>query len=143
MDPPPRRRLVRTLRHFTIPVYMLSAGWFICAYCNRKRSELCLDGNRICKRRTCWGCVGLPNRLFSQAMTARGRRLLGYPRMLSGLVVALVATSAALFLFFQANSQTFRSPLDTLSPQLDAGQDGPDVAEQPESAEPAPPSITI
>ncbi len=59
------------------------------------------------------------------------------------MVVALVATATALFLFFQANSQTFRSPLDTLSAQLDAGKDGPDVAEQPESAEPAPPSITI
>src|SRR5271167_4879178 len=76
-------------------------------------------------------------------MLARGRRLLGYPRALTGMVVALVATATALFLFFQANSQTFRSPLDTLSAQLDAGKDGPDVVEQPESAEPAPPSITI
>jgi murein DD-endopeptidase MepM/ murein hydrolase activator NlpD len=67
----------------------------------------------------------------------------GYPRALTGLVVALLATSAALFLFFQANQQTFSSPLDTLSAQLDAGKDGPDVVEQPESAEPAPPSITI
>jgi murein DD-endopeptidase MepM/ murein hydrolase activator NlpD len=60
-----------------------------------------------------------------------------------GLVVALIATSAALFLFFQANPQTFASPLDTLSSQLDAGKDGPEVVEEPESAEPAPPSITI
>src|SRR5271169_4646455 len=76
-------------------------------------------------------------------MLARGRRLLGYPRALIGMVVALIATAAALFLFFQANSQTFRSPLDTLSSQLDAGKDVPDVIEQAESAEPAPPSITI
>ncbi len=68
---------------------------------------------------------------------------MGYPRALSGLVVALVATGAALFLFFQANPQTFRSPLDTLSSQLDAGKDVPDVVEQAESAAPAPPSITI
>ena len=59
------------------------------------------------------------------------------------MVIGLVATAAALFFFFQANSQTFRSPLDTLSSQLDAGKDGPDLAEQPESVEPAPPSITI
>jgi len=67
----------------------------------------------------------------------------GYPRALVGLVVALIATTTALFLFFQANPQPFSSPLDTLSSQLDAGKDGPDVVEQPESAEPAPPSITI
>jgi murein DD-endopeptidase MepM/ murein hydrolase activator NlpD len=67
----------------------------------------------------------------------------GYPRAVIGLVVALIATSAALFLFFQANPQTFASPLDTLSSQLDAGKDGPEVVEEPESAEPAPPSITI
>ncbi len=60
-----------------------------------------------------------------------------------GLVVALIATSVALFLFFQANPQTLASPLDSLSSQLDAGKDGPDVVEQPESAEPAPASITI
>ncbi|MGC2443213.1 M23 family metallopeptidase [Candidatus Binatus sp.] len=68
---------------------------------------------------------------------------MGYPRALTGMVVALVATTAALFLFFQANPQTFSSPLDTLSSQLDAGKDGNDLVEQPESAEPAPPSITI
>ncbi|HKN12208.1 MAG TPA: M23 family metallopeptidase [Candidatus Binatus sp.] len=68
---------------------------------------------------------------------------MGYPRALVGLVVALIATTTALFLFFQANPQPFSSPLDTLSSQLDAGKDGPDVVEQPESAEPAPPSITI
>jgi murein DD-endopeptidase MepM/ murein hydrolase activator NlpD len=67
----------------------------------------------------------------------------GYPRLLTGVIVALIATSAALFLFFQANPQTFASPLDTLSSQLDAGKDGPEVVEEPESAEPAPPSITI
>jgi len=76
-------------------------------------------------------------------MAARGRSLVGYPRAVIGLVVALIATSAALFLFFQANPQTFASPLDTLSSQLDAGKDGPEVVEEPESAEPAPPSITI
>ena len=68
---------------------------------------------------------------------------MGYPRAFTGMVVALVATTAALFLFFQANPQTFSSPLDTLSSQLDAGKDGNDLVEQPESAEPAPPSITI
>jgi murein DD-endopeptidase MepM/ murein hydrolase activator NlpD len=67
----------------------------------------------------------------------------GYPRALIGLVVALIATTTALFLFFQANPQTFSSPLDSLSSQLDAGKDAPDVSEQAESAEPAPPSITI
>jgi len=76
-------------------------------------------------------------------MAARGRSFVGYPRALVGLVVALIATTTALFLFFQANPQPFSSPLDTLSSQLDAGKDGPDVVEQPESAEPAPPSITI
>src|SRR5208282_4780399 len=76
-------------------------------------------------------------------MLARGRRFVGYPRALVGLVVALIATTTALFLFFQANPQPFSSPLDTPSSQLDAGKDGPDVVEQPESAEPAPPSITI
>jgi murein DD-endopeptidase MepM/ murein hydrolase activator NlpD len=62
---------------------------------------------------------------------------------MTGLVVALAATTAALFLFFQANPQTFSSPLDTLSSQLDAGRDVPDVVELAESAEPAPASITI
>ncbi len=68
---------------------------------------------------------------------------MGYPRAFTAMVVALVATTAALFLFFQANPQTFSSPLDTLSSQFDAGKDGNDLVEQPESAEPAPPSITI
>jgi murein DD-endopeptidase MepM/ murein hydrolase activator NlpD len=62
---------------------------------------------------------------------------------MTGLVVAIVATTAALFLFFQANPQTFSSPLDTLSSEQDAGSDVPDVVEQADSAEPAPPSITI
>ncbi len=66
-----------------------------------------------------------------------------YPRALTGLVVAMIATAMALFLFFQAKQQTFSSPLDSLSSQMDAGKDGPEVVEQPESAEPAPPSITI
>ena len=60
-----------------------------------------------------------------------------------GLAVALIATSIALFFFFQANPETFSSPLDSLSSQLDAGKDSPDVIEEAESAEPAPPSITI
>src|SRR5208282_1844897 len=64
-----------------------------------------------CKELTLRGCVGLPNRLVSLTMAARGRSLAGYPRALTGLVVALVATATALFLFFQANSQTFSSPL--------------------------------
>jgi murein DD-endopeptidase MepM/ murein hydrolase activator NlpD len=76
-------------------------------------------------------------------MAARGRSFVGYPRALIGMVVALIATSAALFLFFQANPQTFSSPLDTLSSEMDAGTDGPEVVEQPESAQPAAPSITI
>ena len=76
-------------------------------------------------------------------MAARGRSFRGYPRAVTALVVALVATTAALFLFFQANPQTFSSPLDTLSSQFDAGKDGNDVLDQAESAEPAPPSITI
>jgi murein DD-endopeptidase MepM/ murein hydrolase activator NlpD len=76
-------------------------------------------------------------------MAARGRSFAGYPRALIGLVVALIATTTALFLFFQANPQTFSSPLDNLSSQLDAGKDGNDVVEQAESAKPAPPSITI
>jgi murein DD-endopeptidase MepM/ murein hydrolase activator NlpD len=76
-------------------------------------------------------------------MAARGRSFGGYPRAITALVVALIATSTALFLFFQANPQTFSSPLDTLSSQMDAGKDGPDVIEQAETAEPAPQSITI
>ena len=76
-------------------------------------------------------------------MTVRGNRFVGYPRALIGLVVALIATTAALFLFLQANPQTFSSPLDTLSSELDAGKDGPDVVEEPESVDPAPASITI
>src|SRR5260370_32310897 len=76
-------------------------------------------------------------------MAARGRSSRGYPRAVTALVVALIATTAALFLFFQANPQPCSSPLDTLSAQLDAGKDGNDVLEQAESAEPAPPSITI
>ena len=68
---------------------------------------------------------------------------MGYTRALTGLVVALIATTTALFLFFQANPQNFSSPLDTLSSELDAGKDGPDVVEQPESVDPAPASITI
>jgi murein DD-endopeptidase MepM/ murein hydrolase activator NlpD len=67
----------------------------------------------------------------------------GYPRALIGVIVALIATTSALFLFFQANPQTFSSPLDTLSAQLDAGNDVPHVVEQAESALPAPQSITI
>jgi murein DD-endopeptidase MepM/ murein hydrolase activator NlpD len=76
-------------------------------------------------------------------MASRGRSIGGYPRAVTALVVALIATTGALFLFFQANPQTFSSPLDTLSSQLDAGNDRSDVLEQAESAEPAPPSITI
>ena len=68
---------------------------------------------------------------------------MGYPRALLGLVVALLATTTALFLFFQANQQPISSPLDTLSSQLDAGKDAPDVVEQAESVDPAPQSITI
>ncbi|MGA7872846.1 MAG: hypothetical protein WCA22_18305, partial [Candidatus Binatus sp.] len=76
-------------------------------------------------------------------MAARGRSFAGYPRALVGLVVALVATTTALFLFFQTNPQVFSSPLDTLSSEMDAGKEIPDVVEQSESAQPAPPSITI
>jgi murein DD-endopeptidase MepM/ murein hydrolase activator NlpD len=76
-------------------------------------------------------------------MAARGRSFVGYPRALTGVVVALIATTTALFLFFQANPQTFSSPLDSLSSEMDAGRDVPCVVEQPETAQPAPPSITI
>lgn len=68
---------------------------------------------------------------------------MGYPRALTALLVAAVATLAALFLFLQSNRQTFISPLDNIGTQLDAGKDGNGSAEMPESAEPAPPSITI
>ena len=68
---------------------------------------------------------------------------MGYPRLLTGVIVALIATSAALFLFFQAKPQTFSSPLDSLSYEMDAGRDVPYVVEQSETAEPAPQSITI
>jgi murein DD-endopeptidase MepM/ murein hydrolase activator NlpD len=76
-------------------------------------------------------------------MAARGRSFVGYPRALTGVIVALIATTAALFLFFQANPQTFSSPLDSLSSEMDAGRDVPYVVEQSETAQPAPPSITI
>ena len=76
-------------------------------------------------------------------MLTRGRGFLGYPRALTGLVIALIATTAALLLFFQSNPQAFSSPLNALSSEMDAGKNGPDIVEQPESAEPAPPSITI
>jgi murein DD-endopeptidase MepM/ murein hydrolase activator NlpD len=76
-------------------------------------------------------------------MAARGRSFVGYPRALTGVVVALIATTTALFLFFQANPQTFSSPLDSLSSEMDAGREVPCVVEQPETAQPAPPSITI
>jgi len=76
-------------------------------------------------------------------MAALGRSFVEYPRALTGVVVALIATSAALFLFFQANPQTFSSPLDSLSSEMDAGRDVPVVVEQPETAQPAPQSITI
>ena len=76
-------------------------------------------------------------------MASRGRSFIGYPRVLTGLAVALIATSAALFFFFQANPRTVSSPLDSLSAELDAGKDGPDLMEQPESAQPAPQAITI
>ena len=68
---------------------------------------------------------------------------MGYPRALTGVIVALIATTAALFLFFQANPQTFSSPLDSLSSEMDAGRDVPVVVEQSETAQPAPQSITI
>jgi murein DD-endopeptidase MepM/ murein hydrolase activator NlpD len=67
----------------------------------------------------------------------------GHSRALTGVIVALGATVAALFLFFQANPRTFSSPLDTLSAQLDAGKDLPDGVDESEAAEPAPPAITI
>jgi murein DD-endopeptidase MepM/ murein hydrolase activator NlpD len=76
-------------------------------------------------------------------MAARGRSFVGHPRALMGLVVALAATTTALFLFFQANPQTIGSPLDTLSSELDAGTDAPRAVEESESTEPAPQSITI
>ena len=65
------------------------------------------------------------------------------PRALTALAVAMIATAAALFLFFHVNAETFSSPLDQIGSQMDAGKDVPDVVEEPEHAEPAPPSITI
>jgi murein DD-endopeptidase MepM/ murein hydrolase activator NlpD len=67
----------------------------------------------------------------------------GAPRAFTALVVASIATIAALFLFFRVNNQTFSSPLDSLGSQMDAGKDVSDQVEQPDYAEPAPPSITI
>ncbi|HYL57653.1 MAG TPA: M23 family metallopeptidase [Candidatus Acidoferrales bacterium] len=68
---------------------------------------------------------------------------MGYPRALTAMVVALVATIASLVLFFRTNPQTFSSPLDRVDLQMDAGQDGTDMLEAPDSAEPAPEAITI
>ena len=68
---------------------------------------------------------------------------MGVPRAFTALAVALIATVAALFLFFRVNPQPFASPLDQLGSQMDAGKDAPDVVEQAEYTEPAPPSITI
>src|SRR5258708_34267611 len=76
-------------------------------------------------------------------MISRGRNFVGAPRALTAMVVASIATVAALFLFFRVNSQTFSSPLDQLGSQMDAGRDVPDQVPDPDSVEPAPPSITI
>src|SRR5260370_19275533 len=76
-------------------------------------------------------------------MLSRGRNFVGAPRALTAMVVASIATVAALFLFFRVNSQTFSSPLDQLGSQMDAGKDVPDQIPDPDSVEPAPPSITI
>src|SRR5258708_256525 len=75
-------------------------------------------------------------------MLSRGRNFVGAPRALTAMVVASIATVAALFLFFRVNSPTF-SPLDQLGSPMDAGRDVPDQSNQPDFAEPAPPSITI
>src|SRR5260370_15118127 len=76
-------------------------------------------------------------------MISRGRNFVGAPRALTAMVVASIATVAALFLFFRVNSQTFSSPLDQLGSQMAAGRDVPDQVPDPDSVEPAPPSITI
>src|SRR5258708_15780146 len=76
-------------------------------------------------------------------MAARGRSFLANPGVVTGVMVGLVGTRIALFLFFQANQQTFSSPLDSLSYAMDAGRDAPYLVEQSETAQPAPQSITI
>jgi murein DD-endopeptidase MepM/ murein hydrolase activator NlpD len=76
-------------------------------------------------------------------MLSRGRNFVGVSRAFTAMAVALIATVAALFLFFRVNSEPFSSPLDQLGSQMDAGKDSSDLIDQPDFAEPAPPSITI
>src|SRR5260370_7206549 len=76
-------------------------------------------------------------------MLSRGRNFVGAPRAATAMVVALIATVAALVLFFRVNPQPFASPLDQLGSQMDAGRDSSDPVDQSDSAEPAPQSITI
>lgn len=66
-----------------------------------------------------------------------GRRVFGIPRFVAALLVAVFATAAALHLFFANQSP---GPLS----EIDAGRvDVWDSSEQPETAQPAPPSVTI
>lgn len=61
------------------------------------------------------------------------------PRVLAGLIVALAATIASISVYFQPDPETFAYPLA----QLDAGRNQPVILFEPESADPAPPAITI
>ena len=61
------------------------------------------------------------------------------PRATAALIVAICATIASLCLFFRATAPTYGPPLD----EMDAGRDDIVLIEEPESVDPAPPSITI
>ncbi len=72
-------------------------------------------------------------------MLTRGRSIAN-TRAVTALLVAVSATLLALRLFFAVDSQPVSDPLDTMpAGTTAAGQ----PAEQPESTEPAPPSISI
>jgi murein DD-endopeptidase MepM/ murein hydrolase activator NlpD len=72
-------------------------------------------------------------------MLSRGRSIAN-PRAVTALLVAVFATLLALHVFFTVDSQPLGDPLDAM-PAGKAAAEEP--SEQPESAEPAPPSITI
>jgi len=75
-------------------------------------------------------------------MRSRGRGSIGYPRALTAVVIALLATFTALRLFLHSEIRLV-SPIDSNQFQVDAGNDSDDSFELPESAEPAPPTIVI
>ncbi len=84
----------------------------------------------------------MTNGLVFDAMRSRGRGTIGYPRALTAVVIALIATFTALRLFLHSEIRLV-SPIDSVKFQVDAGNDADDSFELPESAEPAPPSIVI